>query len=79
MNLLNAETSAGLLYNQECFDDFLLALRDLVKTCNFSNECTQKNIPYGGKLWMMLTLTNLAKNHPIANFSITNVLPNANI
>ena len=29
----------------ECFDDFLLALRELVKTCNFcSNECTQKNI-----------------------------------
>ena len=29
----------------ECFEDFLLALHDLVKTCNFcSNECTQKNI-----------------------------------
>ena len=29
----------------ECFDDFLLALRELVKTCNFcSNKCTQKNI-----------------------------------
>ena len=29
----------------ECFNDFLLALRDLVETCNFSsNECTQKNI-----------------------------------
>ena len=29
----------------ECFDNFLLALRDLVKTCNFcSNECMQKNI-----------------------------------
>ena len=29
----------------ECFDDFLLALRDLVKTCNFCfNDCMQKNI-----------------------------------
>ena len=29
----------------ESFDDFLLALRELVKTCNFcTNECTQKNI-----------------------------------
>ena len=29
----------------ECFDNFLLALRDLVKTCNFcSNECMRKNI-----------------------------------
>ena len=29
----------------ESFDDFLLALRELVKTCNFcSNECIQKNI-----------------------------------
>ena len=29
----------------ECFDDFLLTLRDLIKTCNFcSNECMQKNI-----------------------------------
>ena len=30
---------------RESFDDFLLALRELVKTCNFySNECIQKNI-----------------------------------
>ena len=29
----------------ESFDDFLLALRELVKTCNFcSNECIQKNL-----------------------------------
>ena len=29
----------------ESFDDFLLALRELVKACNFfSNECIQKNI-----------------------------------
>ena len=29
---------------EECFDDYLLPLRDLVKTCNFcSNECMQKN------------------------------------
>jgi len=30
---------------RESFDDFLLALRELVKTCNFcSNDCIQKNI-----------------------------------
>ena len=29
----------------ETFDDFVLALRELVKTCNFcSNDCTRKNI-----------------------------------
>ena len=29
----------------ESFDDFLVSLRELVKTCNFcSNACTQKNI-----------------------------------
>lgn len=29
----------------ECFDDYLVALRELVKTCNFcSNDCIQKNI-----------------------------------
>ena len=29
----------------ECFDDYLLTLRELVKTCNFcSDTCTQKNI-----------------------------------
>ena len=28
---------------------------------------TGTNIPYGGKLWRVLTLANLAKNHPIAN------------
>ena len=29
----------------ESFDDFLVALRELTKTCNFCNEqCTQKNI-----------------------------------
>ena len=29
----------------ETFDDFLVALRELVKTCNFcSNECIEKNI-----------------------------------
>ena len=33
-------------------------------------------IPYGGKLWRVLTLVNLVKNHPIANFSITNILLN---
>ena len=35
-------------------------------------------IPYGGKLWGVLTSENLAKNHPIAKFLITNVLPNVN-
>lgn len=29
----------------ETFDDFLVSLRELAKTCNFcSNQCTQKNI-----------------------------------
>ena len=29
----------------ECFDDFLVSLHELVKTCNFcSSDCTQKNI-----------------------------------
>ena len=29
----------------ECFDDFFVALRELVKACNFcSNDCIQKNI-----------------------------------
>ena len=30
----------------ETFDDFLVSLRELAKTCSFcSDECTQKNIP----------------------------------
>ena len=29
----------------ECFDDFLVSLRELAKTCNFCNaKCTEKNM-----------------------------------
>ena len=67
----------GLDDNGETVIIILLWSHDIHTVKIFSTvNLILSSILYGGKLWKVLTWVNLAKNHQITNFSITNILTN---